>query len=777
MALVGAFSTTAKAADDVIVPADDNWAAFAATGNSGSTFVRTTAQKPAGSTYSYSTWNYSATQKNLWLSTPAMELAAGTTYTLDLQYQTWTSFKVENFEIYISDVQVSSNDLAAQLAGQTPVYRISEHMTANKNEWLPLQVENIVPGEGQKYLVFHASGECQGRFSIADVKLTAMTPALPTALAPTGLTALAQDSEIAVDLAWTLPSEDSEGNPLTGDNAITSVAVYRNGDKIASVEGAATSFTDTEATGLVGGGPYTYAVAAVAAGREGAASDQVSVAWVGPWSFSQATVTVSSDANPAADAWSYSRNNTSFIIRSNSANPGNGFSNSVQTWNNASLSDIDAWISSPQLNVPVGKTIKISFYFRFNPNVDTEVSSIKAYLSAARAAAGSTEAETAKTGQLLFERSAAKGDITSNTAWEQVVVKGLVPETTPLYLNFNITGTVCKGVYISGLVVEQYTEKPFAPAAPAALTATAADNQKLEVALNWENPVADTDGIAFGEGQSVETVYIYRDDFETPAVTLDGNVNTFTDTAESGLTPGAHSYKVKVVVAGAVSAFSNEATVSYVGPATTQTLPWEPVVTGLGNDEFKTLWLSWNASPAAPQWTNRPAGIFLMNNSYATCGSWLISAPLELSLQDTYIIEYSLTSSEDATRVQIGFVDSTTPTEFLNFAEATVGTPSECKLTLRPAAQNRTADAPDYRLAVRDVTPDPESSYNVILKGLKVSKSVETGIDGAVAEGAQPVAVFNLSGVRVAEAPSSALPAGIYIVRYADGSARKYTIR
>lgn len=775
--VAAALGIPASAAEpEVVVPNPDNWVCFAATGNSGSKFVKMTNQKPAGADYSYSMWNYSATEKNLWLSTPAMDLAAGTTYTLDLQYQTWSDFKVENFEIYLADAAVESDAGAEALSARTPVYRTAEALTGNANAWFPLSVADIVPATGQKILVFHVWGECQGRFSVADVKMTVCSPVLPAPLAPTGLTAAAADDEVAVNLAWTLPAEDTAGQPLEGDNAVTAVAVYRNGEKIATVEGAATTFTDSEATGLVSGGPYTYAVAAVTASGEGELSAEAVVDWVGMWSFSQTALSVSND-NPGPDtAWTYSRNNTSFIIRSNSANPGNGFTNCVQTWNNASLDDIDAWISSPRLDVPAGKTVRISFYFRFNPNVDTEVGSVKAYLSGARAAAGEAEAETAKSGRLIFEESAPKGTVTSNTPWEHVVVKGIVSEETPLYLNFNVTGTVCKGIYISGLTIEQYAERPFMPAAPSGLTATAAGNQKLEVALSWTNPAADTEGVPFGADQTVESVYIYRDDFETPAVTLEGDHTSFTDNADSGLTPGAHTYRVKVAVAGAVSAFSNEAAVSHVGPATLQTLPWEPTVTGLSNDEFKTMWISWSESSAAPQWTNRPAGIFLMNSTYRTAGTWLVSAPLDVEPGRTYHIEYTITSTAEAPAVEIGFVDTTTPDSFYTGTAATVGTPSECKLTLEKVSLTRSA-APEFRLALRDAVADPEDSYNVVLKALKVSKAVETGITGTVAaDTGTPVAVYDLSGRRVA-ADTAGLPAGIYIMRFADGTSRKCAIR
>ncbi len=773
---IGAVSAMPEDATPVLNPESaDGWTKFSASGNSGTTFVtgQSAANPPSGS-YSWSLWNYAETEKNIWLSTPKMELSAGIEYALEYSYQTWENFKISNFEIYLTDSQITSQNLADEAALLTPIFSVSD-MTANKNEWLNSDTIKFT-GDGEKYIIFHVSGACQGRFSIADVVVYPLVAPTPKPLAPTDLTATPDaDGELSVELTWTLPVLDTDGEALTGENAITGINIYRDDEKITTLEETVTTFTDTEVTGLATGN-HSYAVSAFTANGEGEKSETVAAGWVGPWAFSETTVSVSSD-NPAADnVWSYSRNNTSFVVRAQSYTNGlpseSGITNSVQTWNNNLLSDINAWISSPRLDMPVGKTFKISFYYRFNPNADTEVGNLSAYMAAARASESEENEASALAGTKILDVSATKGEISSSTPWEYFVYKGFVAAETPQYLNFHISGDVCKGIYIAGLTVEEYVEKPFTPAAPTNLTATAAAAQKLEVNLSWTNPTEDIDGLAFEDGVAVEQAYIYRDESEEPVATIEGNVNSFTDSEEYGLTAGEHSYKVKVVVKGAVSDFSNEASVSHVGPATPQELPWNPVIVNLSNDEFNTLWATYKTTSTSPSWTNRPAGIFLINNNYADADSWLISAPLVLDGMDGIIVTYSLSTnvSSFSPDVEIGLVDSTEPSAFVsNVVKASFGESNQAFITI-PQAEAARAALPVYRLAFRDVTATPESGYNLTLSELAVADNPNTGIAVISASG-EDVEIYDLNGRRIAG--KGEMEKGVYIIRSGNGKVSK----
>ena len=231
MAVCASGISFASGDSEVVTPSPNDWVSFAATGNSGAGFSKSTSHAPSGASYSYSVWNTTGTmQKNLWLSTPFMELKAGTTYRLDMQYQTWSNFKVENLEIYLSDIQVDSNEAASGFDTVEPVYITSAPLTGNSNTWLPLTVENLTADADRKCLVFHISGECSGRFSVADVKLTECSPSLQKPLAPADLTAAAHEDKIAVDLSWTLPAENTSGTTLT--------AVYDLSGRLAATDTA-----------------------------------------------------------------------------------------------------------------------------------------------------------------------------------------------------------------------------------------------------------------------------------------------------------------------------------------------------------------------------------------------------------------------------------------------------------------------------------------------------------------------------------------------------------
>ena len=755
----------------------ESWTRTIGPGNSGQGFIYT-GSPSGGHDYWLTMWNSSEAEKDLWLTTPAVQLEKDKAYTLEYDYQTWDPFKLSNLAIYVVDAPVVSANIS-DVDALTPIYTV-EDLEGGGNNWFPQVLENVIEGEGTKYIAFHVWGACVGRFSISALKVYSTSPALPKAVAPTGLSAVAgKDGAISVELSWTLPTLDNEGGALTGDNAITGVNIYRNDEMIMTLEGVDTHFTDTEVTGL-STGSFSYAVSALTANGEGEKSATVESGWVGPWTWTETELTVSSD-NPAPEtAWSYSRNNTGVTVRSNSANPGDGFTNSVQTWNNNSIDDVDVWISSPRLDMPVGRTYKVSFQYRFNPNTATEVGSLTAYMSNACASSSEEAASAAESGDKLLDVSAVAGEVNSSTPWETVIVKGIKPTETPQYLNFHLTGTVCKGIYISGLTVEEYTEHPFKPAAPENLTATAAGAQKLEVSLNWTNPAVDIDGLPFEDGRSVEQVYIYRDDFDTPIFTLEGDLSSFTDSAETGLEAGSHTYKVQAVVAGVPSDMSEEASVVHVGPPTPVSLPWVPTVTGMTDDDFSALWLSYCGGSNVTTWTNRPAGLYIMNSTYRSADSWLISAPIDFNTGKNLDVTYQISTSASGfvPNVQIGLVDSTEPTGFVA-AETVTKFGSEVTVTLTPvssvrlesAVNQKDAAAPSYRLAIHDGTQDPDGSYNLALSKIEIKESLPTGVETIGVDVDENEEVYDLTGKRIHD--TSNLSKGIYIIRKSNGETSK----
>lgn len=784
IALAGSAPVSAMPDDATVVFSQEdftfsNWSKYSGAGSSGTTFVNYTSGLPAGATYACSVWSTATpTNKNLWLTTPAFELEAGRQYSLECMMQTWDPFLIPNFEIYVVDAPVAASNVAA-VEASTPIYSQTE-WTAKKNEYIPFNLDDKIEGSGTKYLAFHVSGSCQGRFSIAKLTVFSASPALPAPLAPTDLKAVAApDGELAVDLSWTLPTTDDSGAALTGDNAITAVYVYRDGAKapIATLEDAVSTYTDTEVTGLTAGN-HTYAVSVANANGKSPLTEEVASGWVGPWSFTETTLTV--DNSKPETAWSYLNNGASVTVRDQSVTiSGTTISKAVQTWNFSLVQDVDTWISSPALNVTPGRSYKISFYYRFNPSTDTEIGSLTAYMSSSRAAASADDALAAQSDTEVLNVSAPKGTVNSNTPWQYVVFKGYKADATPAYLNFHMAGNVCKGIYIAGLSVEEYAEKPFAPAAPTGLTVTAAGAQKLEATLKWTNPTKDIDGIAFESGVAVEQVYVYRDGAAEPIATLEGNVQTFVDTEETGLTAGEHTYTVQVVVAGALSAMSNEATVDWVGPVATQTLPWTPAVTGVSNADFSKWWITINnGGYNGPNWINRPAGMWLSNTYGATADAWLISAPIGITADDwalDIVYTISTTASGFTPDVQIGLVDyAADPTAFITSKPVVFGGTNTAELWINHETAMRLmameAVQPQYRVALHDGTQSPAGSYNVTLTMLDVKAPI-SGIENVSVNIDSDIQIYDINGNRVNE--NDNLPRGIYIIRDAAGHCAK----
>ena len=85
-------------------------------------------------------------------------------------------------------------------------------------------------------------------------------------------------------LSWTLPTESVFGDPFTAEQTVESVAVYRDGGEapVATLKGAVSEFTDTEATGLTSG-YHTYSVKVTVAVVESPAVEVRSSRYVGRW--------------------------------------------------------------------------------------------------------------------------------------------------------------------------------------------------------------------------------------------------------------------------------------------------------------------------------------------------------------------------------------------------------------------------------------------------------------------------------------------------------------
>lgn len=223
-----------------------------------------------------------------------------------------------------------------------------------------------------------------------------------------------------------------------------------------------------------------------------------------------------------------------------------------------------------------------------------------------------------------------------------------------------------------GMVVAAFsvTEDVFTPAAVSALnitTGTPSDPRAVSVTLNWTNPTTDIDGMPFADGVAVQNIIIKRDG-DTVA-TLDGSATSWTDTAESGLTPGVHTYSVVAVAGGAESTPASIAS-EQVGPPPAVALP------------FKSNFADWTTSEAQKKvfyqnWTNvkgaastistiweinkpslTPARLTFRvyssditqknpdNNNIITEDAWIVTPPITFTEAGDYIVEINAAVSQ-----------------------------------------------------------------------------------------------------------------------------------
>lgn len=688
-----------------------------------------------------------------WLVSPSFQFKSGCTYEISFSYKFSSRSSYSFLDCWLTGSKGTLNLTTANSISATTANFISP--SSSPTSWTPVTFEYTPTADEVKYLNFRVindPGEYpQGRVYLGAFSIK-MKGSLSQPLAPTGLTATAgADNAITATLSWTNPTQDASGSPLTGDNAIRSIIVTRDGQTVATLEGAPTSWTDTEATGLVGG-QHTYTVAAVAAGMSSPDSNEASV-FVGPYLYAPTTMDFS------ADQWTaYSTTSLSFV--SNSVQVQAPYTNAASFWSyDESIQNI--WLSSPSLPLDPEKTYKVRFKYLSWNDPAFLISNFNVYANADRATADTESAI------LATDPVYTLTDIRyAEPNWKEVEISGVRGTEVGTHILFHVNGKVCKRFSITGLEVEEYTAVPFAPSAPTDLEATAAPYQQLQADLAWTLPTTAADGTPFTDAQTVDGVKVYRDDAEIYSSTE--ALTTFSDTAATGLTAGSHSYQVSVSVAGTWSARSEAATVEYVGPAAAVTLPWEPTLANLGVEGFAAAWVNYPVATSA-KWDSNYRGLCYVNSRTDVHDGWVIGAPLVLdSPTGRYDLTYTVTgSATDRPALSVGLVDTTMPEEFILTIADNVTFDEETTVSFE---YGPTRDASDIRLAFRAHT---EASTNaVMVTKIALAENENTGIEGIETDLSGAVKVYDLSGRCLGIFRASdldTLDKGVYIVEYTRG--------
>lgn len=202
---------------------------------------------------SYAVYFSSTQEANDYLLIGPFDLVAGSTYNFEMNADGHNV--PERVAAYVTDdVKKPSKIQIVEPTVCNPAFR-AEHLTASY----------VPETSGRYYFSIHACSDANaGNLYIYDVKITGISHLAPGA--PTDVKGVAGAADYTV--TGTLPTLTADGKNPAG---VTSVVVYRDGDKLAEVtegvaDGAAFSYTDSSEAA---NGSHTYSFAAVNAAGEG----------------------------------------------------------------------------------------------------------------------------------------------------------------------------------------------------------------------------------------------------------------------------------------------------------------------------------------------------------------------------------------------------------------------------------------------------------------------------------------------------------------------------
>lgn len=207
----------------------------------------------------YAIYSWAANQADDWLISPGITLEAGKEYNMTFLMR--TGGFTEAIKAF-----VAASPTPDALLATTPI----TYFEGSSTTPITLGGKVTVPATGTYYFGLYACSPVdQYKLYVRDFMIVerVFAPAPVTDLK----TERGADKALSVTLSWVLPTTDVLGTPLSADEDITAVKIYRNGAEtpLAVLDGDAADYEDTAATGLQPG-VHTYDVTVVAAGVESA---------------------------------------------------------------------------------------------------------------------------------------------------------------------------------------------------------------------------------------------------------------------------------------------------------------------------------------------------------------------------------------------------------------------------------------------------------------------------------------------------------------------------
>lgn len=272
-------------------------------------------------------------------------------------------------------------------------------------------------------------------------------------------------------------------------------------------------------------------------------------------------------------------------------------------------------------------------------------------------------------------------------------------------------------IYFTGVEV---AENVFTPAAVKNLTLTPGANHALEATLNWTLPTTDSDDVPFADGVAVESVTVYRDG--VLAATLGGDAISWTDNAESGLTPGKHKYEVEVTVNGSKS-IKAAVQSPYLGPVPALQLPLVYNMADCTQEDYDLFFASvaGDAStiPANYKWQFKASSytgnrVVLSTNSSYKEDDWLILPSVKVEKPGIYRFGLDLEKNSDKGKLDIRYATDAAYSESgIAALTGEIGTYEKEKISTH-AYRYYTFNFPaagEYKLALHACAPTSDYNY------------------------------------------------------------------
>lgn len=526
-------------------------------------------------------WN--SNPKNDYLISPAIHMEAGKEYVV--RYQVKTKSNPERISTYVSESAVPAEIVNGtklnekiDFSAQTPEYLTGIFACEKTADYhVTIHAHSL----GNKWDMWVAD------FSVIE---NVFAPG-----AVTGLTATpAENPTLEVALTWALPTVDQFGGEMGEDKVFEKVEIYRDEEErpIATIEDkeAATSFTDSEATGLTSG-KHTYRVVVTYNGAASPAAKVGPTAYVGPFEV----LSLPADMTFAADmkgAWKQAY--------------GEGHPEDANKWETYSSSNpdrwqfvakrnstCDAWLFSPEFNIPAPG------FYDFTLDAINGSTYTKTY---AHSYLSTTQDLNGARTELPFNWTKIGGYSTTLKATVYVAEAGTYSIATGVVIDDPTNASSAFNHAIKGWKVAQ---GQMIPKEVTNLQAKAADDESLSIKVSWTNPTENTAHTALEAGTWYTKVWRSDASGRNYAViaTLNNGESEYTDNELPEA--GAYYYMVQTLATAddATNTESNPATLSSWAGSRELAMPYSVRMnSSTGENASRYIWEAIDANKDGKGW-------------------------------------------------------------------------------------------------------------------------------------------------------------------------------